>query len=474
METITIKKPAYSLKNFYTFIKRANLQVKPHQEQGIKWTLQREIKGVNVNGTIIKGGLIADEMGLGKTILVIGTMLCNLQKSTLIVLPLVLLQQWNNIIQKMIGHTPIVYHGIAKKDITLQQLKKAPIVLTTYGMINERYVNSGLIHQVKWNRVIYDEAHHIRNKTTTSFTGAAKLKTDITWLVTGTPIQNSIKDFFTMCSIIKIPEQYYADSENVKNIVKLFVLKRTKRQVGIVLPELKNHDIVVPWKSENERKVAQGIHEQLSFSGVKTTETPFNNNLYPIQRIMLARQICVMPSMIIPKIIGQVKKGQIHKKHFEILEGLKHSSKIDAVVDTIVQRKDNLRNKIVFCQFTQEIDEIMKRLRQNDINVVVYDGRTPYNQRNDILTGDAQVLLLQIQTACEGLNLQHFSEIYFVAPHWNPAVEDQAVARCYRIGQENDVDVFRFNMQNKEKFNDVENHCKTIQNKKRLLFKIID
>ena len=375
----------------------------------------------------------------------------------------------------MIGHTPIVYHGIAKKDITLQQLKKAPIVLTTYGMINERYVNSGLIHQVKWNRVIYDEAHHIRNKTTTSFTGAAKLKTDITWLVTGTPIQNSIKDFFTMCSIIKIPEQYYADSENVKNIVKLFVLKRTKRQVGIVLPELKNHDIVVPWKSENERKVAQSIHEQLSFSGVKSGDTPFNQNLYPIQRIMLARQICVMPSMIIPKIIGQVKKGQIHKKHFEILEGLKHSSKIDAVVDTIVQRKHNLRNKIVFCQFTQEIDEIMRRLTQNDINVVVYDGRTPYSDRNDILTSNAQVLLLQIQTACEGLNLQQFTEIYFVAPHWNPAVEDQAVARCYRIGQTQNVDVFRFNMlQNKEKYTDIENHCKNIQNKKRLLFKIIE
>ena len=87
------------------------------------------------------------------------------------------------------------------------------------------------------------------------------------------------------------------------------------------------------------------------------------------------------------------------------------------------------------------------------IKVAVIDGRTPEGERREILQAKAQakreeiqVLILQIQTGCEGLNLQTYSEVYFVSPHWNPAVEDQAVARCHRIGQTEETAVFRFQM----------------------------
>jgi len=76
------------------------------------------------------------------------------------------------------------------------------------------------------------------------------------------------------------------------------------------------------------------------------------------------------------------------------------------------------------------------------------DGRTKENERRQILAPDAavDVLILQIQTCCEGLNLQQFSEVYFVSPDWNPSVEDQAIARCHRFGQTEPVTVFRFVM----------------------------
>ena len=83
-------------------------------------------------------------------------------------------------------------------------------------------------------------------------------------------------------------------------------------------------------------------------------------------------------------------------------------------------------------------------LEGGGMNVKTFDGRVPASQRNEILTGNCDCLILQIKTGCEGLNLQQFSEIYFVSPHWNPAVEDQAVARCHRMGQESNVEVFRF------------------------------
>jgi SNF2 family DNA or RNA helicase len=82
------------------------------------------------------------------------------------------------------------------------------------------------------------------------------------------------------------------------------------------------------------------------------------------------------------------------------------------------------------------------------MTILTFDGRSTEKQRAYALSKDnkCDVLILQIQTGCEGLNLQQFSEVYFVSPHWNPAIEDQAVARCHRIGQENNINVFRFEM----------------------------
>jgi superfamily II DNA or RNA helicase len=127
-----------------------------------------------------------------------------------------------------------------------------------------------------------------------------------------------------------------------------------------------------------------------------------------------------------------------------------YSSKISKVVRTILSRKDNGKRKIVFCHFRGEIDYIQARLTTAFPSLVVryLDGRTKENERRQILAPDAavDVLILQIQTCCEGLNLQQFSEVYFVSPDWNPSIEDQAIARCHRFGQTEPVVVFRFVM----------------------------
>ena len=147
-------------------------------------------------------------------------------------------------------------------------------------------------------------------------------------------------------------------------------------------------------------------------------------------------------------------------------EALKSTSKLDSVIRKILENKDNGHGKIVFCHFKEEIDEIAGRLREGGINkIAIFDGRISGGKRHDILNDKNDVLILQIQTGCEGLNLQeNYSEIYFVSPHWNPAVEEQAIARCHRIGQKKEVVVNRFEMGNFVKDPNQEVDTRTVDN----------
>ena len=121
-----------------------------------------------------------------------------------------------------------------------------------------------------------------------------------------------------------------------------------------------------------------------------------------------------------------------------------------------------------------------QRFTAAELKVNKIDGRTNLPRRREIIQEDCDVLILQIQTGCEGLNLQQYSEVYFVSPHWNPAIEDQAVARCHRIGQTERIRIFRFEM---DCFNEIEGteltaqtldfYCNLIQTTKREYYSII-
>ena len=439
-----------NIERFNDYLQRAKLDSKPHQHEGVKWCLNNEINGHIAAGKLVRGGLLADEMGLGKTIQMLGVMVCNFKMRTLIVLPRALLEQWEQVIIKTLGHQPIVYHGSSKRSVELEHLKNAPIVLTTYGHVSVGKTDKdvGLLHHVQWNRVIFDEAHHLRNKATRTHKGAARLNADIRWLVTGTPIQNRKSDFYSLCEVMGIPNDYYTVTDNLLPLVRAFILKRTKKQVGLKLPELRTQTMDVHWTNEAEKDLAEDIHSMLQFSRinkVKVDNAIAALGLATLPLLVRARQACVYPALMRGQIEKLIKAGLLDESA-NINEALRSSSKIDTVVGTIITRRHNGKSKLVFCHYRGEIDIIKSDLVRQGMSVETFDGRTSESERNSILTRKCDVLILQIQTGCEGLNLQHFSEIYFVSPHWNPAVEDQAVARCHRIGQTEEIDVFRFNM----------------------------
>jgi SNF2 family DNA or RNA helicase len=419
-----------------------------YQREGVKWCLKNELRPDPPAN--IRGGFIADEMGLGKTIMVIGLMLANFKSNTLIVLPPVLIDQWFIQILRTTGHKALIYYGENKKKITVEQLNSACIVLTSYGgvTVTKKQMENNkltLLHEVSWSRIVFDEAHHLRNKKTIVYASAKLLKSDIRWLVSGTPVQNKKSDFYNLCSMLKMPSSFYTDPDNFGTIAMSFILKRTKKQVGIELPDINSTNNLVDWQNKKEMELSEEIHSTLTFSRVKSKG---NNSEYPMLLLMLrAKQSCVMPKLMAESLQNLVESGVISDYDY-FKEALNYSSKIDYVIQTILSRKDNEKGKIIFCHYRDEIDEIARRLADGGMtNIATLDGRVSNNKRNEIVNEKNNALILQIQTGCEGLNLQeNYSEVYFVSPHWNPAVEDQAIARCHRIGQKNIVSVFKFQM----------------------------
>ena len=195
------------------------------------------------------GGFLCDEMGLGKTILMLGTIVCNLKKRTLIVMPTSLLAQWEDAVQKFLGNgiTPLVYHSEIARDVSVEQIKKYPIVITTYGMIAKRKdsVYRSKLWELEWDRIIYDEAHHLRNRGTRLFEGALilKEKSSINWMVTGTPINNDRRDFYNLCVVQGMSKSFNMSAKEITDTVRDCVMKRTKEQVGIEMPDLNEHII---------------------------------------------------------------------------------------------------------------------------------------------------------------------------------------------------------------------------------------
>ena len=467
-----------SQENCYNkWLKLANLQKKDYQKYAISWCLQKE--------TEYKGGLLADEMGLGKSYVMMGLIAVK-PLQTLIVVPPALLEQWKEILTKFL-HPPSVYHGPQKNKINFGR-----IVLTTYNLLLRLK-----IRKKSWERVIYDEAHHLRNHNSEKYMGAERIKSKINWMVTGTPIQNKKNDLYSLCRILRI---------SIKTPIENFCLRRTKEDVGLKLPKITIHNELVDWKTKAETDFALDIHSLLKLTGI--TGRSFNPMLNTLKQtggsgfpaIMRARQACVLPELILKN---------LHQ--FIITEGLDtewltngyieslSTSKIDAVISTITKR-DNGRSKLVFCHFRKEIDEICERLGYLKVGVI--DGRTSKKERQNILKSSTlpnwlcnqitdqlipnqgsdflpklineyltyDIAVVQIQSCCEGLNLQQFQEVYFTTPHWNPAVEDQAIARCYRQGQTENVDVFKFCMKFKDNRKTLDEYCLEVQSFKRELW----
>ena len=440
---------------FADWLDANELKHEPHQKEAVEWCLAREKAPAN------KGGIIADEMGLGKTIEMLGTVYCNNLPNTLIVLPYSLLGQWEQIIFKLMGVQPLIYHGSKRKAWTDVDILRYPIVLTTYGLIAKKKKKPeelahleelelepvNLLHSIKWDRVIYDEAHHLRNGNTCINKGAQQVKANITWLMTGTPIQNGETDLHSLYQLLGFTNI----KANLALLIQTHMLRRTKERAGIVLPPCTETIVPVEWKYKKEQLLAENIHCRLSFSNLPEQQVQaqqFNSvDEHHFKILAKAKKVCILPKLLKKTMRRRLVLDGVAQNITKKIDMVIDASKIESVVAAIVAKKDNGKPKLVFCYFHEEIDEIERLLKIQGLPVKKIDGRTSKKERAQILNATTcEVLIGQIDATNEGLNLQAYKDIYIVSPQWNPAIQDQAIARSHRIGQTEPVNVFHFIM----------------------------
>ena len=412
------------IRKYINFCNSKNIVVKRHQVYGVLWCIQKELGG--------KGGVLADEMGMGKTLQMIGLMILNPTRKTLIILPPILIQQWYLEIERICGHRAVLYYGKkARENVADSTLENAMIVLTSY----ETCLRDGRLADISWNRIICDEAHHLRNPKTKTYLKIQSLKTRVFWCLTGTPIHNSPKDLASLFSLCKIEKPDW----------KKHFLQRFQGTLDISKRE--NVD-VLEWKNERELEMAKDIHGTIPCLGFGEKDLEGTESFWEktktcaLVTMIRASQMCIFPKMIQSSLNTTEYDDPIPDEYLETLEyGV--STKLQAVISHILDRKDNGNGKIIFCHFRLEMQRISEILRENGVDWV--GDYSAFLKKKTVTT--TPILIMQIRSGCEGLNLQaQFSEVYFVSPNWNPALESQAIGRCFRMGQKKRVEVYRFYM----------------------------
>jgi SNF2 family DNA or RNA helicase len=409
----------------------------PYQHEGVKWMLARE------RDSKISGGFMCDEMGLGKTVQTIAVMHSNPKPKTLIVVPKSIVSQWSQEINRFVPSWKVCAYDGPKRTL----IEDFNVCVAPYSVIHDDNLKL-----VKWDRVILDEAHDIRNPNSKMFAGCQDLKAPIRWVLTGTPVFNSIRDFKTLCAFIGISggdvNRYH------EQICKDYVIRRTKAdlRVKMVSCEFQNVELEM---SEPEKALYSLAYEEF------TDTIRYGANMMAIlEGLLRCRQVCVWPQLYYN---GVAKKED---KDPEQWTGL--TTKLEYLVNSLKEHPDE--KSLIFTQFTGEANKIQELLTGSH-QIFRLDGHIDTSKRESIIEGfkgakPGAVFIIQIKTGGVGLNLQCASRVYITHPAWNPATELQAIARAHRGGQTKVVHVKKLVYVGEDS---VENEIVELQNAKSIV-----
>ena len=408
--------------------------ISPYQHEGLRWLVARE------TAAVYPGGFLCDEMGLGKTVQMLATMLVNPKPKTLIVVPKSIVGQWCSEIARFAPSLSVHAFDGAKRALPT---RLPDVVVAPYSVLPQRPgAPTCPLLAIDWDRVILDEGHEIRNRKSKSHIACLALQAPIRWVVTGTPVFNSIKDFVALCGFVGIPRghvQGYTDDVRAK-----FVLRRTKADVArfnkrLELPPCEFENLELEMYPE-ERQLYEAVFArgQEIVKHVFKTGTQHLHQMELLECLLRARQVMTWPQLYLD--------GIAVKEETDPEPWLGRSKKLEALMELLVTHPTE--KALVFTQFMGEMDEIQERLAELKVPAFRIDGAVPKEQREARIAAwkagpPNSVFIIQIKAGGVGLNLQEATRVYITCPAWNPATELQAIGRAHRTGQVRKVTVRR-------------------------------
>ncbi|MGQ0841722.1 DEAD/DEAH box helicase [Actinokineospora sp.] len=412
--------------------------LRDYQLRGLRWLARMTSLGL--------GGCLADDMGLGKTITLIALHLhrqsdVDTAGPTLVVCPASLLGNWEREITRFAPGTPVRrYHG-ASRD-----LHAAGFVLTTYGTMR---VDAEVLAAHPWALLVADEAQHVKNPVSSTAKALRTIPAGARVALTGTPVENNLSELWAVLDWTtpgllgtlgafrsRWAKPIEADRDDavahrLARLVRPFLLRRRKSDPGIA-PEL-------PPKTETDQPVSLS-HEQAALYTAVVRETMAEIRAADgmarrglVMKLLTSlKQICNHPAQFLkePKAKLAGRSGKL-----ELL---------DELLDTILAEDGAV---LVFTQYVTMARLVERHLRERGIATGFLHGGTPVPRREELVRefteGAFPVFLLSLKAAGTGLNLTRADHVVHYDRWWNPAVEDQATDRAYRIGQTRPVQVHR-------------------------------
>ena len=378
------------------------------------------------------GGILADEMGLGKTIQTIAFLLSNKDKKSIVITPTALIYNWKNELEKFAPTLKVglLHAAKSEREKILDNIDNYDVILTTYTTYKndiDKYKN------INFDYCIIDEAQNIKNPDAIITKAIKNVNAKVKFALTGTPIENNLMELWSIFDFImpgylynksKFKSIFVNNDKNIielKNLIKPFILRRTKKEVITELPDKIEQKIIIDLEKEHKRAYK-------GYVNLITRKIKENNqdNITVFSYLTKLRQLCLSPELMVKNYQGK-------------------NSKLDVLINIINDSSDE--KILVFSQFTKVLEVIGKRLNEENISYSYLDGKTSAMDRVKLVeefnTNNNKVFLISLKAGGTGLNLTSANIVVHFDPWWNPAVEDQASDRAHRIGQKNVVNVIK-------------------------------
>ena len=426
--------------------KGLNATLRRYQEIGYKWLKTLDMYGL--------GGILADDMGLGKTLQVISLLLdynenSDEKRTSMVVCPSSLALNWFNEINKFAPtlKTTVIAGNAEERKRLIQKLQDYDIIITSYDLL-KRDVDTYTEMNYEYKFIIADEAQYIKNNNTQNFKAIKKIKAQTKFALTGTPIENSLAELWSifdfsmpgyLYSYRKFKESFETPiikEENtykmskLKMLIEPFILRRIKEEVLTELPEKTVTVLNSEMEEEQQKlymsymsKAREEVENELIASGFE------KNQMKILALLMRLRQICCHPKLFIDNYDGG-------------------SGKLNQCMEIIKDAVQGNHKILLFSGYTSMFDIIEKELEKEDIKYFKLTGQTKVSERIELVdefneNNDIKVFLISLKAGGTGLNLIGADMVIHYDPWWNISAENQATDRTYRIGQKRNVQVYK-------------------------------